>query len=105
MLPIFKNLQTFIIYNHTKKSGFRPSINLDLLLIDDFIKTIIIIKNTSTLTRSVKKIIIIKPITSIDTFIHEQQTNLEKIGWKPIKKPYKDKRWGECRSSLYIYPL
>ena len=84
---------------------FQTSINLDLSLIDDLIKTKYILKNTSSLIGSFEKIIIIKPITSINTFIYQQQTTLEKIGWEAIKKPYKDKRYGECANSLYIYPL
>ena len=89
LIPIFKNLRTVVILNRASHK-YKESIRLDSIFIDDLYKTIEIIKDISSLSRSFKEIVVIWPLTSIDAFIDEQQNKLEKLGWKAVQKTYED---------------
>ena len=100
MISLFDNMESFIIFFN--RSGYNESIQLNSAFIDDLYKTIDIIKNSRTLKRSFKQIIIVSPSakTPIHAFIDKEESNLTKVGWKAMKKTFISGRRGECDLSL-----
>ena len=107
ILNLFKHkLKNIEIYNIQRAiDGFKPSISLNNLFMEEIIASIELINESVSLQSVFKEFIIVEPKESITNFINKQQALFNKYGWTLKKTKYEHPRRRSNSNSLSITRL
>ena len=107
LIQLFKNMNELIMFNiYNTRRGYNPSLDLNDRFVANIIESINILNIlSSSSSLRFAHFIIVKPKSSITSFINDNQNRFKSINWYLSKQTYKD-NWGTvCDDCLFISPL